>query len=75
MYNKTIIKFGFCVAHTKCNLHNAIQDVQDIYSWLCHGEESACHVVLAKLHKLPSFGKRPFCGFKKGIRSFSPQVD
>ena len=34
---------GFCVAFTKCNPHNAM--AQDIYSWICHGKQNACHVV------------------------------
>ena len=33
----------FCVAYTRCKPRNAI--AEDIYSCICHGEQSGCHVV------------------------------
>ena len=31
------------VAYTKCKPHNAM--AEDIYSWICHSEQSGCHIV------------------------------
>ena len=56
------------MAYTKYKPRNVM--IQDVYSsWICHGEQSACHVVYyrrysslrsANLRKLQSFRKRPF---------------
>ena len=35
--------FYFCVAYTNCKPRNAM--AEDIYSCICHGEQSGCHMV------------------------------
>ena len=51
----------FCVVL----IHDAmVQDIRYFYSWVCHGEQNACHVVCYFLRIGPSLrsaklGKRP----------------
>ena len=35
--------FGVCMSYTKCKPHNTM--IQASYSWIYHGEQSACHLV------------------------------
>ena len=38
-----VVLCNVCVAYTNCKPRNVM--IQDIYPWICHGEQSACHVV------------------------------
>ena len=53
---------NFCVAYTKCKPHNA--RTEDIYSWICHGEQSACHVVYYRQGWAPVYARLSYGSFK-----------
>ena len=50
-----LVCIHFCVAYTKCKPLNAM--AQDIYSWICHGEQSGCHVVYYRRRQAPVYSR------------------
>ena len=38
-----VFAFGVCMSYAKCKPHNTM--IQASYSWIYHGEQSACHLV------------------------------
>ena len=54
---------SFCVAYTKYKPRNVM--IQDVYSsWICHGEQSACHVVYYRRGYIPVCAWLTYVSFK-----------
>ena len=41
--------------------------IQDIYSWICHGEQSAFQVVYYRRGQVPVYVRLSYVGFKAAI--------
>ena len=54
---------SFCVAYTKYTPRNVM--IQDVCSsWICHGEQSACHVVYYRRGYIPVCARLTYVSFK-----------
>ena len=54
---------SFCVAYTKYTPRNVM--IQDVCSsWICHGEQSACHLVYYRRGYIPVCARLTYVSFK-----------
>ena len=53
------------MAYTKCNPRYIMTQIKVfIPGWICHGEQSACHVVYYRRRQVPVYTRLSYLSFK-----------